>query len=495
MYMDDIKIYAGTLTHLQGLLKITEKITKDIGMEFGTSKCKLLHIEKGKWKREQQDEKLNNEEILQMEKHELYKYLGFHQNRKLEHTALKKSLQQHYKDRLGLLLKSKLNSKNLFKAINTFAVPILTYSFGIIKWSRTDLENIHILTRAQLTKSRKLHPNSCKERLTLSRKEGGRGMIDLTELHANQIKALRTYFQNKCHPLHESIRKIDKNYTPINLAAKEKPEIECMKELKIQKWSTKELHSRHYNNVNKEHISKEHTYKFLQKGQLFPETEGFILAIQDQIIPTNNYKKYIMKDKTIIDDNCRKCHLSSETIEHITSACKLLASNEYTNRHNTAAKIIHQAIALKYHLHKDAQPYYTYSPQTILENKDYKMYWDLTIHTDKTIRNNRPDITLQDKINKVTYLIDIAVPSDHNVLTKYREKKEKYQDLAVEVERVWKQKQVYIIPFIISVTGITPHSFIKHLSQISLGEHIHTHVQKAVILHTCNIVRSFLNQK
>ena len=34
----------------------------------------------------------------------------------------------------------------------------------------------------------------------------------------------------------------------------------------------------------------------------------------------------------------------SETIDHITAGCKILAGTEYTDRYNIAAKIIHKAI-------------------------------------------------------------------------------------------------------------------------------------------------------
>ena len=70
---------------------------------------------------------------------------------------------------------------------------------------------------------------------------------------------------------------------------------------------------------------------------------------------------------------------------------------DYTDRHNTAAKIIHQQLAIKFDLIKQPIPYCTYSPETILENADHKIYWDRTIHTDKTIPCNRPDITVIDK--------------------------------------------------------------------------------------------------
>ena len=202
-----------------------------------------------------------------------------------------------------------------------------------------------------------------------------------------------------------------------------------------------------------------------------------------------------MKDPNTIDDKCRRCHQFPETIDHITSGCKLLAGTEYTNRHNTAAKIIHQQLALQHNLTTERQPYYLYIPQSIIENEEYKLYWDITIHTDKTVMHNRPDITLQYKKQKITYLIDIAVPSDNNISHKYTEKKDKYQQLAIEIERIWKQEQVNVIPLVISTTGITPTSFITHLTQLNIPHYIHPQIQKAVILHTCNITRSFLNQK
>ncbi|KAK4883006.1 hypothetical protein RN001_006325 [Aquatica leii] len=221
------------------------------------------------------------------------------------------------------------------------------------------------------------------------------------------------------------------------------------------------------------HIDTQLSYKWLHSGQLFPETEGFVLAIQDKVIATKNYRKYILKEK-IETDTCRKCHQYPETIEHITGGCKLLAGTDYTDRHNTAAKIIHQELALKY------------------ENENCKLYWDRTLHTDKTIICNRPDITLLNKTQKHTYIIDIAIPNDSNIVQKETEKIEKYTPLATEIKEVWKQEKITIIPIIMSVTGITTKSFKQHLKTIDLPLYIHTNIQKAVILKTTTIVRKFM---
>ncbi|XP_015186482.1 PREDICTED: uncharacterized protein LOC107071743 [Polistes dominula] len=327
-----------------------------------------------------------------------------------------------------------------------------------------------------MTKSLKLHPKSCVERLTISREEGGRGITDIKALHNRQIKNLRKYFHTKETQLHKAITKTDKNHTPLNLSTSN-TDIDNYNNIdhtqsKINAWATKQLHGKHYYTTTDENINNNDTYEWLKKGNLFPETEGFLIAIQDQ-----------------------KCKLVPETIEHITGGCKILANTEYTERHNSAAKIINKAIVNKYKLENTTTPYYKYTPTTIIDNEKYKLYWDTTLHTDKTVKYNRPDITFTNKEDKTTYLIDISVPNDINITQKYREKIEKYTPLAQEIHRIWKQKKVHIIPFIISATGITPNNFKSHLTQLQLDPNIHQEIQKTVILKTCNITRAFVNSE
>jgi hypothetical protein len=85
-------------------------------------------------------------------KGEFYKYLGINQSNHIQHSIIKENLEKQFYLRIKSLLKSKLNGNNLIKAVNTYAVPLLTYSFGIIKWSKTNLQNINIQTRVLFTK-------------------------------------------------------------------------------------------------------------------------------------------------------------------------------------------------------------------------------------------------------------------------------------------------------------------------------------------------------
>jgi hypothetical protein len=54
-----------------------------------------------------------------------YKYLGCEQGRRIEDGIIKERLVKEFYNRLKMICGSGLNSKNLFKAINSFAIPVL----------------------------------------------------------------------------------------------------------------------------------------------------------------------------------------------------------------------------------------------------------------------------------------------------------------------------------------------------------------------------------
>ena len=60
---------------------------------------------------------------------------------------MKENLDKEYLTRVRKVLKSDLYSSNNIKAINTWAMPSLTYGYDVIKWSLTGLETIDTRTR------------------------------------------------------------------------------------------------------------------------------------------------------------------------------------------------------------------------------------------------------------------------------------------------------------------------------------------------------------
>jgi len=230
-------------------------------------------------------------------------------------------------------------------------------------------------------------------------------IIIIIIMHDKQVKLLQTYFLNKqvTSSLHAAVVKAGGRCTPLDLVRAIANEVSTDEEYKNQvkrQYSQKAVHGHHPYDLSQKYADTETSNKWLTKADLFAETEGFLTAIQDQVILTRNYKKYVLK-RPDADELCRSCGKESETIQHITAACEQLAPTEYVKRHDGLAKIIHQKLTEAAELIDDKSSYYKYTPANVLENENFKLYWNLSILTDKTIHFNRPDINfMNNKIKK-----------------------------------------------------------------------------------------------
>jgi hypothetical protein len=142
-----------------------------------------------------------------------------------------------------------------------------------------------------------------------------------------------------------------------------------------QEWANKPIHGKLYRDINNTNVDKNASNKWFDRGELFRETETYMVAIQDGVMPTRNYQKYITKT-TNIKDECRKCGENGETIEHVISGCRTMANEEYIKRHNNVAKIIHKKLASEYQLIKEKVATFKYEPAAVLENTRCRIMWD-----------------------------------------------------------------------------------------------------------------------
>jgi len=140
------------------------------------------------------------------------------------------------------------------------------------------------------------------------------------------VKLLQTYFLNKqvTSSLHAAVVKADDRCTPLDLFranAKELPTDEEYNNKVKRQWSQKALHGLHPYDLSQQYEDIEASNKWLTNADLFAKTEGFLTAIQDQVILTRNYEKYIFKQPDN-DELCRRCGKESEIIQPITAACE-----------------------------------------------------------------------------------------------------------------------------------------------------------------------------
>ena len=90
----------------------------------------------------------------------------------------------------------------------------------------------------------------------------------------------------------------------------------------------------------------EDTWRWLRNGFLKKETEGLILAVQEQALRRNTIKYNI--DKMSETSLCRMCGDTTEMVEHIASGCKKIAQNECHKHHDKVALRVHWKICRKH---------------------------------------------------------------------------------------------------------------------------------------------------
>jgi hypothetical protein len=78
--------------------------------------------------------------------------------------------------------------------------------------------------------------------------------------------------------------------------------------------------------------------------------------------------------------------------------------------------------------------------------------WNQGVQTGREVAANKLDVIVRNK-DRTCLLIDVAIPSDRNVIQKEAEKKLKYKNLSTEIQRMWNMI-CFVIPVIIGATKI-----------------------------------------
>ena len=131
------------------------------------------------------------------------------------------------------------------------------------------------------------------------------------------------------------------------------------------------------------------------------------------------------------------CSQHEEAVDHIVFECEVLTKTEHISRHNNAAAYLHWSIC-KDHDIEMTDKWYKHQPETVMHNKDNNItiMRDMPVNTDRTITANIPDIIVKESVNSTCKLIDMTVPSNRNIALKESEKKSKYKDLELEIQRM-----------------------------------------------------------
>ena len=138
------------------------------------------------------------------------------------------------------------------------------------------------------------------------------------------------------------------------------------------------------------------------------------------------------------------------------------------------------------------EKWYNHKAEKVIKTDEIKIMWDMRIQTDKVIENLRPDSVVLNKITRKCVLIDTDCPFDTRINEKEQNKIEIYGDLRNEIKRIWKCREVVIVPVIVEALGIISNTFEKWLEKLEIDVQIPL-LQKACLLGTGKILRKVLD--
>ncbi|XP_026313592.1 uncharacterized protein LOC113225487 [Hyposmocoma kahamanoa] len=249
LYMDDLKLYGPTADRLTELLTITNDFSSSVRMELGIDKCAVVHVEKG---RVMHSDGINigTNHLRVLSETETYRYLGMSQTIGVKEADVKQGVCEVFYGRLKNVLNSYLSGVNKIRAYNSWVMPVLMYTFGVLKWTQTELDALDRRVRTTMTSHRMHHPRSSVMRLYVPRKCGGRGLLSVKTMHNREICSLRNYFLTMTDDvIRGEVVTCDKGLTPLSLAKEEwRDPVVLSTSDRESVWKEKELHGRFFKN-------------------------------------------------------------------------------------------------------------------------------------------------------------------------------------------------------------------------------------------------------
>ena len=166
-FVDDLKLYATTMSDMKAMLNLVTTFSNDIGMKFGESKCCYVVVKRGKAMKNTDALLVNGLKLSPIGPHDSYRYLGLDECVEYNDVLNKERVSTEYFRRVRKVWSSELSSYNKCVAHNAFAVPVITPTFGILTWTKEDLHLLDVKTRKLLCLHGSFHINGDVDRLYL----------------------------------------------------------------------------------------------------------------------------------------------------------------------------------------------------------------------------------------------------------------------------------------------------------------------------------------
>ncbi|GIX61456.1 reverse transcriptase domain containing protein [Babesia caballi] len=487
LYIDDLKLLAKDEDVMQKMTKETEEYLTHIGLIINRDKSAT-------------NSSRCADTARLLEGPETYKYLGITETR---YSSVSRGMYsricEEIKKRVNMLLDTDLSAKNLFRAVNQYALTVPNYYIGVVPMEPYQFARLDRMVRTQLYEKGAHKHCANISRLYLPRKELGRGLHNLEfraemmllnlwlTLSADENKSTRRaailqhHRQTYSHASLITTYLHDKYGLTIRDNEAIPKTIQHLRKLQNRSLynviSTTKLHKLLFSR-RLDSVDLEESTLWLRKSMLTPQEEAKLINLQDRNLQWMSSKK-----------NHKKCGKYLD-VEHLASKCDRLLHTDYVRRHNEVARRIHRTLAKELGV-KNIKKVERYKIDDRKFTKNGWISYDMSIHTEKKVQFNRPDIIVADKRENRITIVEIGITSQNNLVKTEMEKKDKYQDLGKQMKFQTfgnHDTEIVIIPWVMTWDGVVTEFHNSYRRQLGISDRMEAQLQRIVLQQSHNFV-------
>ncbi|GIX64582.1 reverse transcriptase [Babesia caballi] len=379
LYIDDLKLLAKDEDVMQKMTKETEEYLTHIGLIINRDKSAT-------------NSSRCADTARLLEGPETYKYLGITETR---YSSVSRGMYsricEEIKKRVNMLLDTDLSAKNLFRAVNQYALTVPNYYIGVVPMEPYQFARLDRMVRTQLYEKGAHKHCANISRLYLPRRELGRGLHNLefrAEMMLLNLWLTLSADENKSTRRAAILQHHRQTYSHASLITTylhDKYGLTIRDNEAIPKTiqHLRKLQNRSLYNEGIDSVDLEESTLWLRKSMLTPQEEAKLINLQDRNLQWMSSKK-----------NHKKCGKYLD-VEHLASKCDRLLHTDYVRRHNEVARRIHRTLAKELGV-KNIKKVERYKIDDRKFTKNGWISYDMSIHTEKKVQFNRPEIIVAD---------------------------------------------------------------------------------------------------
>ena len=139
-FIDDPELHSGS-ERQQGIkLALTHQMMEDVGLSMAAKKTKTISMARRKRVDKEEGLRLSDDMVIEDLANSLYKFVGVEEGAMQENKTVLTQAEKEIVRSVSVILYTPMSDQNEVKAINIFAIPVLTHFMPVIYFCQDDLK-------------------------------------------------------------------------------------------------------------------------------------------------------------------------------------------------------------------------------------------------------------------------------------------------------------------------------------------------------------------